>query len=60
MAHQRFENTMTILKDSGRAGKLVPEIYMALHYHKSLTALFNTGDLDSEMKDILKSQGLKF
>jgi hypothetical protein len=59
MAHQRFENTITALRDSGQQGKIVPEIYMALQYHKSLTALFETGDLDEEMKATLKSQGMK-
>jgi hypothetical protein len=32
MSHQRFENAMTVLKDSGQVGKIVPEIYMALQY----------------------------
>jgi hypothetical protein len=59
MAQKRFENAMTILKDTQRSGNLVPEIYIAFKLHRALKSLMDTGTLDRAMQAELAAQGLE-
>src|ERR1700687_1113008 len=56
MAHSRFVNVMTILKDTGQDGKLEPDLLMLEDYHKSLRHLLKHNELDPATKERIAAE----
>jgi hypothetical protein len=63
MAHVRFANVMTVLKDTQQGGMLEPDLLMLKDYHKSLRYLMKHNELDPPTKERIaaemKRHGLK-